>query len=1534
MQPENGDSKTRRRMTMTAVFTRVLGCAVLATALWPAPVCGQAVVFEQDDDWSTPGLIGQIEKNRWRRFDELGAAMDGNGNASVLGVLTETLVPRASSIVGRSFDSGEHWYAEEIDNYSMTDELATGVLRGYGSQLAFATDGSFKYVAVSEYADWDNGVSALAYTRSWDGGANWSEWSLLFPFAYTSNPQLATDGAGNWILIWERFPANSPGGTRADVVVSRSGNFGGSWTEPEILTATWNNHGPGGISIAAVGENHFIVVSRCEDTVFCFRETHDGGVTWEEERRHDINRSWDTGPLGSYLKLKSDGANNLVLMFTVRGNDWWPTAESREEIIVTMRSPGLDFGWSEPAAVVEPDGLWCRKLFPNLETDARGLWAISWTEYNVSSGNHTIKISFSYDAGSTWTTPQVVADYTSDSSTICNNAIFGELITDGRGIWNVVFTCGTVNGYWQRYVSRKRVVARNPCGNGVIDPGEQCDYGDRNGQSPCCTAECTSPPNSSVDCSRPLYGAHGFASEGKNIQCAVELAARSTQLQAITYPDNDPSGSIEENAKRIIDKVRQLLRNVEDTKVNVIAHSKGGLDVRMARHMEPELFGRIAMLGTPNRGAVFAELGTALCPLANSIGFCSDRGWEDPALTDLLPIQMLWHNIEMRDEPSESVGIAAGACGLLDSWECAQQAVFDCNPIDSDGFCTFEFCSLPTVSRPGFSDDPRSDGVVCVNEAYGLTAEDEGDLYTQALAAAPHYAFLVRGQLNYKQTPLGIFDGYGHTDIRTKLAPIKAAIEFLYPNAQVPNDISACGGEREAATTPPAGAGAELPESAGVLVDALAFVTEANETTVEIEYQGETTHLTAFVTPSDQTLVTELLSAGSGVATSERLGIPGGYLIVVPPATPGPLSLKVTTEVGNAVRIAVFGAAPFGLSAAASAGDDETATVTVTAGGLEPGATLTGVVSNVLNRDTVAEDVPFTSTATQSGMAIATVQMTAPAGQAMAYSVRVTEPGLRIVTASVIGAPAGGEIGDLVSESLVDHGTDSVPDALRVEVAFSADSTGEYELVVDVFDAADERLTYVAGRVVLEGAGSTIHLDIPLERLRASAAGGPFHLRNGLLVNSDERRFVATKSDIGATTLTDVDTVPALLPVLGNATARVSRAGGLPSVSFSTMVVTPDAQQYEVQAAVVAPDQTRTMVSRLVGGAAGRYTVGIDVGVDEVALHGNGTYRLQTVQVVLPGTDKPLADGGGASVTVRSGAWAAYSTKATRASSCAPQSPVNPGVICGDETDCGGDGTERLCTPNRLPDDLWSILGDELDEQQRFYALERPRELWFSVDGTGTVLRSYDASLARSACESDAPTNAGRECRGEDDCGGTPGTTAHCKAQSAPAPVSIQLRDQFHPEGAAALALDTVALDYVMVPTSAGSSPVDTRGITSDSLRLCYRVRGTRGAPRFQKRARVAIQNTVTGTERYVDLKKPARLCVPAGPEGTIGLTGAQSLMCYKGRWSRGEAKETPASEIYLANELTTEITDTRKFSSLCVPAGISDARRTAARAR
>lgn len=81
--------------------------------------------------------------------------------------------------------------------------------------------------------------------------------------------------------------------------------------------------------------------------------------------------------------------------------------------------------------------------------------------------------------------------------------------------------------------------------------------------------------------------------------------ALSEMGAVLFYGQQDSWARVEDNAKSIKARIRQILDETESEKVNIIAHSKGGLEARMAASSlgMGDQIASITTIGTPHRGS-------------------------------------------------------------------------------------------------------------------------------------------------------------------------------------------------------------------------------------------------------------------------------------------------------------------------------------------------------------------------------------------------------------------------------------------------------------------------------------------------------------------------------------------------------------------------------------------------------------------------------------------------------------------------------------------------------------------------------------------------------------------------------------------------------------------------------------------------------------------------------------------------------------------------------------------------------------------
>ena len=144
-------------------------------------------------------------------------------------------------LVARSTDNGATWTAPA----ALNTNAATDAVNVSDFDPQVTTDGAGNWVAVWELGSTcfsgDLGDCDILVARSTDNGASWTAPAALNTNAATDagndrNPQVTTDGSGNWVAVWHSNEnLGSTIGTDFDILVARSTNNGATWTAPAAL---------------------------------------------------------------------------------------------------------------------------------------------------------------------------------------------------------------------------------------------------------------------------------------------------------------------------------------------------------------------------------------------------------------------------------------------------------------------------------------------------------------------------------------------------------------------------------------------------------------------------------------------------------------------------------------------------------------------------------------------------------------------------------------------------------------------------------------------------------------------------------------------------------------------------------------------------------------------------------------------------------------------------------------------------------------------------------------------------------------------------------------------------------------------------------------------------------------------------------------------------------------------------------------------------------------------------------------------------
>ena len=136
--------------------------------------------------------------------------------------------------------------------------------------------------------------------------------------------------------------------------------------------------------------------------------------------------------------------------------------------------------------------------------------------------------------------------------------------------------------------------------------------------------------------------------------------------------------------------------------------------------------------------------------------------------------------------------------------------------------------------------------------------------------------------------------------------------------------------------------------------------------------------------------------------------------------------------------------------------------------------------------------------------------------------------------------------------------------------------------------------------------------------------------------------------------------------------------------------------------------------------------------------------------------------------------------------------------------------------------------------------------------------------------------------------------------------------------------LDAVKLDRLRLPSAKGlEGPVPPLAEPPIDAYECYKAKVSKGTPKLPKGTQVTLSDQFEAARSF-DVKKPTRLCGPAGVDGGKVLDRAAFLACYRVKPARGEPRHTRRALVHTANSLGAEQLATVREDELCLPAALA----------
>jgi len=331
-----------------------------------------------------------------------------------------------------------------------------------------ATDGVGTWVAVWHSNDSLDGTigtdNDILVSRSVNNGTTWSAPAALNTNAATdtgndSNPQVTTDGSGNWVAVWHS--GDSLGGTIGtdnDILVSRSTNGGSTWTAPAALndnaaTDTGSDVNPqvttdgAGVWMAVWQSTENLGGTIGTDNDILISTSVNSGAAWTTPVALNTNATTDTGGDLS-PQVTTDGSGNWVAAWF--SNDTLGATIGADNDILISRSVNNGTTWTAPVALntnaaTDTGG----DQNPQVTTDSVGNWVAVWYSNDSLGGtigtDNDILISRSTNNGAAWTAPVAL---NTNAATDTGHDFNPQVTTDGSGNWAAAWdSTDTLSGW-------------------------------------------------------------------------------------------------------------------------------------------------------------------------------------------------------------------------------------------------------------------------------------------------------------------------------------------------------------------------------------------------------------------------------------------------------------------------------------------------------------------------------------------------------------------------------------------------------------------------------------------------------------------------------------------------------------------------------------------------------------------------------------------------------------------------------------------------------------------------------------------------------------------------------------------------------------------------------------------------------------------------------------------------------------------------------------------------------------------------------
>lgn len=300
-----------------------------------------------------------------------------------------------------------------------------------------------------------NGLNEdLFFARSMDNGITWSNTAKLKTTDATDraddiSPDIATDGKGNWVVVWRSMDSlNGTIGDDDDILVSYSNNDGLTWSPPAALSSEAATDSSSSIDamphIQTDGQGRWVAIWSVMN--WNYKTSSVKVVTSSDNGAHWTNTSTLQQTNGfNYIfsHLATDRKGHWILTWDLpdpQGTDWdifYSTSNNNGVSWITPQRLNSN-GYSDNG----------NDNRPRLTCDGQGHWIAVWQSTEnlggINGTDNEILYSRSFNNGQTWSPPCLLnTDAMVDGTSVDNNPM---IVTDGRGKWVTLWTTQVFGG--------------------------------------------------------------------------------------------------------------------------------------------------------------------------------------------------------------------------------------------------------------------------------------------------------------------------------------------------------------------------------------------------------------------------------------------------------------------------------------------------------------------------------------------------------------------------------------------------------------------------------------------------------------------------------------------------------------------------------------------------------------------------------------------------------------------------------------------------------------------------------------------------------------------------------------------------------------------------------------------------------------------------------------------------------------------------------------------------------------------------------